>query len=101
MRTIHDDKAQKQRNKTRDRAHAYRLVNVRDRYRCRACGRPGVEHHHIRGRQIRNAEHSSNVILICRECHNLRHVKRVLVITGNADSRVTFENTETGKTWDG
>jgi hypothetical protein len=85
-------------------------VDIRDKGVCRACGvltRLGVplsdpkrrEHHHIRGRQVRDAETTGNIGTLCGGCHDLRHVKRTLVIVGNADQPLTFELD--GKVWHG
>lgn len=108
MQSRHDDKVAKLRRKERDRRDAYRLVDIRDGGTCRACGRRtfvgvpgslGREHHHIRGRQVKDAETTGNLCVLCKDCHDLRHVKRTLVITGNADQMLTFE--QDGKVWHG
>jgi hypothetical protein len=108
MTSRHDAKTAKARKKVQDRRNAYWLVDMRDKGCCRACGKVTMsahpdrtkrrEHHHIKGRQIRQAETTSNICLLCCDCHDLRHVKRTLIITGNADGLLTFELD--GKTWD-
>jgi len=99
MRTRHDDKLAKVRKTEQDRRAAYRLVSIRDGYRCRACGERGSEHHHIHGRVGKAAETTANIVLLCDDCHDLRHVKRTLVIVGNADQLLTFE--QDGRVWHG
>ena len=109
MRTRHDDKAEKARKVKADRVTAYRLVDIRDGYKCRCCFRfvsaanadPArrSEHHHINGRVGKHAESTENICLLCRACHDLRHVKRTLVIVGNANQPLTFELG--GKVWHG
>lgn len=102
-----DAKMARNRKTVTDRRAAYRLVDLRDEGKCRACkcltflrmGLDQREHHHIHGRQIRNAEQTSNIVTLCRRCHDLRHVKRTLVIVGNADQTLTFELD--GKVWHG
>lgn len=94
---------------SKSRREAYRIVEIRDAMQCRACGRrvvrtselrpDALEHHHIRGRGGKNAETTGNLILLCRECHELRHLKRELSISGNADQQLTFEYR--GRTWRG
>ena len=100
---------QKSRKKTADRRTAYWLVDMRDKGCCRACGVATKfsalgdpkrrDHHHIRGRQMRDSETTANICILCGTCHDLRHVQRTLVITGNADSVLEFELD--GKVWRG
>lgn len=101
MTTRHMDHVKKLNNKLRQRHASYRQADIRDHLRCRACQRKRTQHHHIRGRVGPMAEDTSNIMDICDDCHDLRHSKRVLIITGNADSVLRFENTETGQIWDG
>lgn len=71
-----------------------RAVNVRDQYRCRACGRacdpssPDMlkrgHHHHLTFRSRGGNDTTDNVCLLDAECHSLLH-KHVLDIRGNAD----------------
>jgi heterodisulfide reductase subunit B len=99
------DKARKQ--IVKDRKVAYVLVEGRDAMRCRCCGKPLVrsqemrldklEHHHIDGRQVAEAETTANICCICRECHDERHVKRTLKIEGSADGRLRME--QGGRVW--
>lgn len=98
MTTRHDKQTAKERKTEKDRKAAYRLVDIRDQRRCRACDAKGIlEHHHLRGRQVKDAETTGNILLLCKPCHDLRHIKRTLVITGNADQLLTFEHD--GRTW--
>ena len=109
MTSRHDAKVAKTRKRLQDRRNAYWLVDVRDKGVCRACGKMTVstchdrskrrEHHHIRGRQGKQAETTGNILTLCADCHDLRHVKRTLIIVGNADQQVTFELD--GKVWNG
>lgn len=110
MKTRREAKGEKLRRTEQARRAAYRLVDARDEGKCRACGRvtnafvspadPKYrEHHHLRGRQVRDAESTGNICILCGGCHDLRHVKRTLVITGNADQPLTFELD--GRVWNG
>lgn len=99
MRSRHDDKVAKARRLEQARRTAYRLVDIRDDYRCRACGKRGTEHHHILGRGRKESETSAAICLLCAACHDLRHTKRVLTIVGNADAVLLFELD--GRTWHG
>jgi len=102
-----DQKSKKARKTEQDRRAAYRLVDIRDGYRCRCCTvkvsahspdlTKRLEHHHIRGRFGKDAETTANIVTLCKTCHDLRHVKRTLVITGNADQLLTFSLG--GKEW--
>jgi hypothetical protein len=88
------EKDAKRREDARAEAACYRLVDRRDGYCCRLCGRRGnpqsvslldrLHHHHVTERS-RGGEHTSaNVILVCAFCHDLCHKHRVRV-AGDAD----------------
>lgn len=89
--------------------HVCRIVDKRDDYRCRACGRRVVqtlavqhnrlERHHVIPRSLSGENRTSNVCLLCLDCHTDRHVTRTLTITGNANQRLSFE--QGGKRWKG
>jgi hypothetical protein len=86
-----------------------RIVDTRDSGRCRACGRrtracmeivaDRREHHHVRPRRKGRLDETSEVAILCKSCHDDRHVTRTLHITGNADATLTFE--KDGRTWNG
>ncbi len=47
-----------------------RLLNRSGLEKCEICGREGIlVQHHIRGRNIPNANHPSNLANICPNCH--------------------------------
>jgi len=83
------------------RREAYRIVELRDGYRCRACARGVVrtaelranrlEHHHVMGRGSILYEATANICVLCKACHDERHVTRRLSIHGNADGTLRFE----------
>ena len=97
-------KAARRASTTAQRRDVYRLVELRDGMKCRACGirllktveldLKRVEHHHIRGRGGKDSETTANILCLCLGCHQQRHVERSLSITGNADSTVVFERGE-------
>jgi hypothetical protein len=99
------DKAKKR--IVKQRKDAYLAVEKRDGMRCRCCGKPLVrtlelrldklEHHHVNGRDCAEPESAKNICCICRECHDERHVTRVLKITGNADGKLRME--KAGRVW--
>lgn len=110
------DKSQAKREAARAWRHCCAVVDQRDQYRCRCCGRRTVptlavsatraEHHHLVSRRLLpKALHMDArvVILTCARCHHAltRHTVRVwqarldaLVIEGerfpNADNRLVF-----------
>lgn len=85
------------------RRKAYRDVDNRDGGRCRCCGiqtrwiaqnvvaPDRREHHHIEGRGEPRLEVSSNIVTLCKTCHDLRHVTRTLRIVGSADACLRFQ----------
>ncbi len=100
MESRHDKSTAKVRKVERDRREAYRLVDIRDGRKCRACGASkNLEHHHLIGRGRRESESTAAICLLCKSCHDLKHVKRTLRITGNANQVLTFELL--GKVWNG
>lgn len=48
-------------------------VYVRDGNKCRICGGPAEEVHHIRPRFLKGYNHPRNLITLCRECHDEVH----------------------------
>lgn len=50
-------------------------VVERDRLRCRGCGKPGEEVHHIIFRSHGGKDEPNNLVTICRNCHNQAHGK--------------------------
>jgi len=103
------EKAAKTAATERQRRETYRLVELRDGMKCRACARRVVkttilslarlEHHHVRGRGRKDSESTANLVCLCKGCHDDRHVTRSLSVTGNADSTLTFE--QDGRVWHG
>lgn len=100
-------KDRKQKAVKKQRRDVYLLVEKRDGMRCRCCGKivvrsaelrlDRIEHHHVHGRQIKGAESTWNIAVVCKECHDKRHLTRTLAITGNPDTVLYME--EGGKTW--
>lgn len=86
-----------------------RLVDARDGMKCRCCRRRLVqtlslqpdrrEHHHIVPVSLGGQDTKQNLITLCLGCHQDRHVRRTLSITGNAEQTVTFE--QAGRIWHG
>lgn len=90
------------------RRMVYRLVDERDQYRCRACGRrcrqtmeaapERLEHHHLTFRSLGGQHHTANLVSLCLACH-CEVTGHRLTVTGNPDQTLTFERN--GSTWHG
>jgi 5-methylcytosine-specific restriction endonuclease McrA len=91
----------------RARLAIYRDVNVRDEGSCRCCGRfapldgdggaiPG-QPHHIVERSLGGDDATSNLCVVCRDCHRAIH-DGTLAVAGDADSSLTMTTTD-GRTW--
>ena len=102
-------KEAKRRGAENRRREVYRLVEIRDGFKCRVCTRKVVrtmelrlnrlEHHHIHEPGGKRIDSTESVIVACKECHDERHVSRRLHITGNANHVLTFE--KDGQCWNG
>lgn len=89
------------------RLAAYREVERRDGLVCRVCRRRvrktltlavnRLEHHHIDGRGGLVRETTSNICVTCKGCHDDRHVRRVLQISGDANGELRCERD--GQEW--
>ena len=51
-------------------------VFERDRFRCRGCAKQAEEVHHIIFRSQGGTDEMSNLVAICRDCHDMAHGKR-------------------------
>lgn len=90
--------------KATQRRKVYQAVNVRDRYRCVACGKPADpraldmmrhgHHHHIQYRSRGGKDTTANVVLLCARDHADLHAGR-LTITGNADRTLKIQRETT------
>ena len=52
-------------------------VFIRDGNKCRICGGPAEEVHHIRPKHLQGRNHPRNLISLCRNCHDEVH-RRIL-----------------------
>ena len=48
-------------------------VLARDGKRCRICGAPATEVHHIKPKQLHGSNHPRNLISVCTKCHDEIH----------------------------
>jgi len=101
MKPLATEKEESRKQTAKDRRIAYVLVEKRDAMLCRCCGKPLVrtlerrldklEHHHIDGRDVGDAETTRNIVCVCRECHDERHVTRQLSISGDGDGKLRMQ----------
>jgi len=51
-----------------------RLILERDGWRCQKCGSSrNLDVHHVRGRSALGDDAETNLITLCRECHQILH----------------------------
>lgn len=67
-------------------------VVERDRLRCRGCGKPGEEVHHIIFRSHGGKDEEGNLVTICRNCHNQAHGKLRVPLPGWVLQAMIFYN---------
>jgi 5-methylcytosine-specific restriction endonuclease McrA len=72
-------RADKAREKDRQYRQAHAFVRRRDGGKCRVCGKPGSQAHHIVYRSHGGKDEPRNLIWTCLNCHRLIHAKVVLV----------------------
>lgn len=72
-------RADKAREKDRQWTQAKRFVRARDGGRCRVCGKPGSQAHHIVYRSHGGKDEPRNLVWTCLDCHRLIHAHVVLV----------------------
>lgn len=65
-------------------------VKARDRGRCRCCGSPGSDLHHILYRSHGGKDTADNLVTVCRDCHRAIHGHALRVHGADAAS-VVFE----------
>ncbi len=56
--------------------HQRQKTLVRDRFVCTMCGRPAEEVHHKVPRSKGGKNDPGNLVVLCRECHEMLHRKR-------------------------
>jgi len=56
--------------------HQRQKTMVREHYKCTMCGRPAEEVHHKVPRSKGGKNEPRNLIVLCRECHEMMHRKR-------------------------
>jgi 5-methylcytosine-specific restriction endonuclease McrA len=61
-------------------------VAFRDKHRCRACGTPASDVHHIKFRSAGGSDSVENLALLCRCCHAELHAYRLYAVGSNANT---------------
>jgi hypothetical protein len=91
------EKQQKRADEAKAIRDCYRLVDARDKGRCRVCKKRAsptavgllerMSHHHMVYRSKTIIHESWNVLSVCSRCDAAIHVEGVLRVTGDADLR--------------
>jgi hypothetical protein len=99
MKSRVQDRADRNKKRDANQRDVYRAVSLRDKYRCRCCGRAcnpsaasmlnRAHHHHVTFRSKGGVNTTQNVALLCAQCHHEIHMHR-LTVDGNADGVLVF-----------
>ncbi len=65
--------------KARQLREANRFVRQRDQSKCRCCGKPGAEVHHLKYRSQGGDSDVNNLALLCKRCHEDIHAHLIEV----------------------
>lgn len=72
-------KRQKAALKASNKIKSCAIVRKRDGGKCRACGKPGNQAHHVVYRSHGGKDEPRNLIYVCTGCHQAIHAKVLLV----------------------
>ncbi len=96
-KTAREEKHERKLSKANNLKAVYAIIDRRDEGQCRVCGRrcsttaanseQRAERHHIIARSLGGEDTPQNLALVCIWCHEERHKKGTLRITGNAHER--------------
>lgn len=95
-KTAKEERDERKREKKAHLLEVYKLVDQRDRGQCRVCGRRcelgstfsnRVERHHVIPKSLGGEDSTANLASLCVDCHDDRHKRGILRISGNADER--------------
>jgi len=85
------DKRKAKASKASDWRKVRAVVMARDGHRCRACGLTnGLDAHHVVARSLGGKDKATNLIALCRPCHQSVH-GHVLLLHGGTARTVMFE----------
>lgn len=95
-KTAREERHERKLAKAANLKAVYAIVDRRDEGQCRVCGRrcsttaigeARAERHHIVPRSLGGDDSPQNLALVCISCHDERHKKGTLRISGNAHER--------------
>ena len=95
-KTGREERAERKTAKKANWLKVCQAVDLRDGGRCRVCAKrvelgstfhDRVERHHIIPRSLGGQDTTENIASLCVGCHDDRHKKGTLRISGNADER--------------
>lgn len=89
----------KEREKHRNWSEVSAVVRKRDGGKCRCCGKPGTDPHHIVYRSHGGKDVESNLAWSCRACHKAIHAKVTLVSFNPKNPAATIKFTRNTQ-WD-
>jgi 5-methylcytosine-specific restriction endonuclease McrA len=91
--------AEKRRQKIKTLREASAEVKKRDGGKCRVCGTPGNQAHHLVYRSHGGKDTPSNLVWCCSTCHRLIHAK-VLLVTFKPDNPAATVKFSRNTAWD-
>lgn len=96
-KTRRDDRAEQRAAEEQHWRDVCRIVDRRDGHECRVCERrcsptaldmlQRAERHHVLPRGAGGPDETWNLLTLCKGCHEDKHVRGTLRLTGNADER--------------
>lgn len=95
-KTAKEERDERKRAKKAAWLEVCKAVDRRDQGKCRVCGTQcalgstfsdRAERHHVRPRSLGGPDASWNLATVCVDCHDKRHKKGALRISGDADER--------------
>jgi 5-methylcytosine-specific restriction endonuclease McrA len=92
-------RAQQQRDAARNWRQVTAEVKKRDGGKCRVCGKPGSQAHHIVYRSHGGPDTAANLVWTCLDCHRRIHAK-VILVTFDPDSPAQTIRFERNPAWD-
>lgn len=95
-KTAKEERDERKREKRAHLLEVYAAVDRRDHGRCRVCAKKcalgstfsdRAERHHVRPKSLGGPDDTWNLATLCVDCHDARHKKGTLRISGDADER--------------
>lgn len=95
-KTAKEERDERKRLKKDNLLKVYKAIDQRDQGRCRVCGckvetgstfSNRVERHHVVPKSLGGEDTTTNLASLCVDCHDDRHKRGTLRISGDADER--------------